>query len=465
MGKWLTEPTVERLIEHHGRSLVAGAARLAIDEARQSVLSGAPLPSPEALLERLEAALVALSTPSLIRVINGTGVVLHTNLGRAPLSPSARAAVLAAAEGYSNLELDLSTGRRGKREVHVGPLAAELCGAEAGLAVNNCAGATLLMLAACAERREVIVSRGELVEIGGGFRVPEIMEVSGARLVEVGTTNKVYPEDYRRAVTASTAAILVVHRSNFAVVGFEHTPAPEEMAEVAEGAGVPLLVDLGSGLLADDADLGRAAAAVGQEPRPKRWVAAGADLVAFSGDKLLGGPQAGILVGRASLVARCAKHPLARALRLDKLGIAALEATLLQYRAGRASEIPCVRALAEPIERVAGRAEALRRALLPWFEGDEAPRVVPSAAKPGGGALPLVELPSRAVLVGPAGGAAEQLAARLRAGRPAILGRILEGRLALDARTIDDDEIPLVARGIRDAKTNRAADATTGAER
>ena len=461
MGRVLTDPAVEALIDRHGRALVADAARLAIDEARQRILA-APLgstdaPSVGALVAAVAAHAERMSRASLRRVLNGTGVVLHTNLGRAPLAEAARSAALEAM-GACSVELDLETGRRGKRDEHVGPLAAELTGAEAATAVNNCAGATLLMLAAVARGGEVPVSRGELVEIGGSFRVPDIMAESGARLVEVGTTNKTYARDYLAAANEATRALLVVHRSNFALVGFDHTPSPDEMVDAAKTAGVPLLVDLGSGLLAADADLdaeGRVAA----EPRPKDWIAAGADLVAFSGDKLLGGPQAGLLVGRRALVDRCRRHPLARALRLDKLGLAALAATLRLQRSGRADRIPAVRMMAASPDEVRDRAERLVEALA----GAGDPTLVASRATPGGGALPLVELPSWAVAVGPPGGGAEALAARLRAQEPALVGRILDERLAFDARTLTDDEIPIAARGIRRALTERADIDVSGA--
>lgn len=451
VGRWLEDPALMRLIERHGRPAVTDAARLAIEEARRSILSGCGPIDLSTLETQLHAHLERRAEPSLTRVLNGTGVVLHTNLGRAPLSRAAREAVARAAEGYSNLEMDLGTGLRGRRDAHVSSLAAELGGAEDAFVVNNCAGATMLMLGALCRGGEVIVSRGELVEIGGGFRVPEIMAESGAHLVEVGTTNKVYPRDYEAAGRDSTRAVLCVHRSNFALVGFTYCPSPAEMVAAARKLGVPLLVDLGSGLLAEDEALGRAAATVGAEPRPRDWIRAGADLVAISGDKLMGGPQSGLLLGRSELVERCRRHPLARALRLDKLGLAALEATLRSYRDGRAGDLPTVRALAEALETVAERAEQLRAALAPLFASKEAPVVMPSVARPGGGSLPTVELPSRAVAFGPTGGEAEQLAARLRAGRPAIVGRIIDDRVALDARTLEDAEIPMVAAGIRGA--------------
>ncbi len=462
VGRWLADPGLGPLVRRHGRRLVADAARLAIEAARQEARATGVVPPETEIRGRLERELDRLTVPTFTRVLNGTGVVLHTNLGRARLSDAARAAVAEAA-GSIDLEYDLARGERGARDARVGELAAELTGAEAATAVNNCAGATLLMLAAVGRGREVVVARGELVEIGGGFRVPDIMAESGARLVEVGTTNKVYPEDYRRAVGPETGALLVVHRSNFAVVGFEHTPSAADMGRLAADCGVPLLVDLGSGLLADDDALGRAAPLVGREPRPADWVRAGADLVAFSGDKLLGGPQAGVLVGRTEWIERCRRHPLARALRLDKLGFAALDATLRAYRAGRAEELPTIAALAAPIEAVAARAEQLRAAIAPWFEGDEAAVIRPCSSRPGGGSLPLVELPSRAVVFGPRGQEGARLATRLRAGRPAIVGRTLEDRLALDARTLEDIEIPWVARGIRDAMNDRAQ-TKTGAE-
>ncbi|MEQ8977708.1 MAG: L-seryl-tRNA(Sec) selenium transferase, partial [Deltaproteobacteria bacterium] len=322
---------------------------------------------------------------------------------------------------------------------------------DGGLTFNNCAGAVLVMLAGLCQGREVIVARGELIEIGGGFRIPDVMKASGAKLVEVGTTNKVYASDYEAAITDETAAILSVHRSNFAIVGFTHQPTTAELAKIAKARGVPFLVDVGSGLLATDEELGEAAAAIGVEPRPKRLLAEGADLVAFSGDKLLGGPQAGLLAGRRTLLDAVKKHPLARALRADKLTIAALEATLALYRAGRAREIPTIRALATPLEEIATRADAIAASIRERI----ALRVdvVDGESVPGGGTLPLATLRSRLVLIGEPGEMGRALAAALRGQTPAIITRTVEDRTAIDARTVDPSDVsglgPLVENACR----------------
>lgn len=432
----LGSPFVTPLIERHGRSVVTDAIRDALSWARAELKAGRPAavgPS------EVEAALALRLLPPLRRVINGTGVILHTNLGRAPLAEEAQAAIQALAGGYSNLELDLAEGTRGERHAHVAELLQHLTGAEGGLALNNCAGAVLLMLAALCRGKEVIVARGELVEIGGGFRVPEIMAESGATLVEVGTTNKVYAKDYERAITERTGAILVVHRSNFALVGFTHTPALSELATVAQARGLPLLVDLGSGLLARPEDLGPAALQLEDEPRPARLIEAGADVVAFSGDKLLGGPQAGLLIGRAALLERVKKHPLARALRADKLTLAALVSTLQLYRDRRAHRIPAIRMLATPLSALAARAEALAQAIrqrVPELKVE----VADGASVPGGGALPLVELPSKRVVLGETGAQGRALAAALRATPVPVITRTHLDRPALDVRTVQEED-------------------------
>jgi L-seryl-tRNA(Ser) seleniumtransferase len=435
----LGSPAIQPLLERYGRAVVTDAVRDALQRARALIRAGVPATvGPNELM----AALAVRTAPSLRRVINGTGVILHTNLGRAPLAPAAQAAVLEIAGGYSNLELDLAAGARGERHAHVGPLLSTLTGAEAGLALNNCAGAVLLMLAALCRGREVIVARGELVEIGGGFRVPEIMSESGATLIEVGTTNKVYAHDYERVLSPNTGAILVVHRSNFALLGFTHQPALRELAAVAHKAGVPLLVDLGSGLLADAKDLGAAALQVQDEPRPRRAIEEGADLVAFSGDKLLGGPQAGLLIGRQALIERVKRHPLARALRADKLTLAALVRTLELYRDGQAQQIPALRMMATPIEVL--RAKALRlaaelRARLPQLPVT----VADGTSVPGGGSLPLVELPSALLLLGEAGAPGRQLAKALREAPRPVITRTHLDRVAVDVRTVEEED-PLV---------------------
>ncbi len=367
--------------------------------------------------------------PRLRRVLNATGVLIHTNLGRAPLSATAVVRVAEVGAGYSNLEYDLERGCRGSRQDHVGRLLSRLTGADAALVVNNNAAAVLLALAALAEGREVVVSRGELIEIGDGFRIPDILARSGARLVEVGTTNRTRALDYERALTPDTGAILRVHQSNFRVVGFTERPPLQELAGVAERSGLPLVDDLGSGALA----------AIGDEPTPAESLRAGADLVCFSGDKLLGGPQAGIVVGRAELVDKLRLHPLQRALRPDKLSLAALEGTLLDALSpGADSEIPVLRMLHEPSERVWARAERL--AALVGGEVEE------TVARVGGGALPLVELPSTACAV------EEELADALRRGEPPVIALVRDGRTLLDCRTLTDGEVEEVAAAVAAAR-------------
>ena len=420
------------------RAIAVAAARAVLAARRAELLEGRS-GDPD-LAARARAAAAASERPSLRRVLNASGVIVHTNLGRAPLAEAAREAVARVAEGYANLEWDLERGERGSRHDHVEALLCGLTGAEAAIAVNNCAGATLLAAAALAGAgREIVVSRGQLVEIGGGFRVPEVIAQAGARLVEVGTTNRTRRADYERAIGERTGAILRAHPSNFRQLGFVQEVEIEELCEL----GVPVIDDVGSGVLADEI------AVLAEEPAVRRSVAAGAALVCFSGDKLLGGPQAGLIVGRADAVARARSHPLARALRLDKLGLAALEATLRLYldpeRARR--EIPVLAMLSAGEAELAERAARLA-ALIPGAE------VVPSTARVGGGALPLLELPGPAVAVG--GGGADALAARLRAGEPPVIGRIEAGRLLLDPRTLTGDELEAAGRAVAAACKKRA---------
>jgi L-seryl-tRNA(Ser) seleniumtransferase len=363
-------------------------------------------------------------------VLNATGVLVHTNLGRAPLAAAALERVAEVGAGYSNLEYDLEAGARGSRQSHLASLLCRLTGAEAALVVNNNAAAVLLALAALAEGREVVVSRGELVEIGDGFRIPDVLARSGARLVEVGTTNRTRVADYERALGPETALLLRVHQSNFRVVGFTERPALRELADLARGRGLPLVDDLGSGALLP----------LGDEPTPAESLRAGADLVTFSGDKLLGGPQAGVVVGRADLVERLRRHPLQRALRADKLTLAALEGTLALVLdpAAAAAEIPVLRMFHEPLEQVRVRAERLAELV-----GGEVEETV---ARVGGGALPLAELPSAACAV------EEELAESLRVGEPPVVGLVRDGRTLLDCRTLTDAEVEVVAAAVRAAR-------------
>ena len=400
---------------------VALAAARAVLEGRRAELKAGASDAPD-LGARARAWARAATTPSLTRVLNATGVIVHTNLGRAPLSAAAREAVANAAEGYSNLELDLETGQRGSRHAHVEALLRELTGAEAGLAVNNGAGAALLAAAALAgPGKEVIVSRGQLVEIGGGFRVPDVIAQAGARLIEVGTTNRTRITDYERAITADTGAILRVHQSNFRQLGFVEDVPIEALCEL----GPPVIDDVGSGALEPLHD----------EPDVRRSIAAGAALTCFSADKLLGGPQAGLLVGRAEAVDKARSHPLARALRIDKLSLAALEATLRAHRDN--GDVPVLAMLrGDGLEARAARLAQLIR-------GAE---IVQSVAKVGGGALPLLELP------GPAIALPEALAEPLRRGDPPLLGRIEDGRLLLDPRTLAEDELEAAAAAVAAAQ-------------
>jgi len=416
-------PSVDELARDSDDPLAVDAARVVIARARETIRRGG---DPGDLAALLADELSAARRPALRRVLNATGVIVHTNLGRAPLAEVALERVIEVARGYSNLEYDLAEGQRGSRQDHVEAILRRLTGAQAAIVVNNNASALLLALAALAEGRDVIVSRGELIEIGDGFRIPDVLARSGARLVEVGTTNRTRASDYARAIDERTALLLRVHQSNFRVVGFAEVPWLEDLAAVARGSSLPLLDDLGSGALLDLSD----------EPTARASLVAGADLVCFSGDKLLGGPQAGIIVGSAELIERLRRHPLHRALRIDKLSLAALEGTLLLYldpeRA--VAEVPVLRMLREPIDAVRARVERLAAAV-----GGEVEETV---ARVGGGALPLHELPSFACAV------EESLAASLREREPAVVGIVRDGRLLLDCRTLADAELDEVAAAV-----------------
>jgi L-seryl-tRNA(Ser) seleniumtransferase len=416
-------PSVDELARCSDDPLAVEAARMVLARAREDIQAGA---EPGDLDKRLLAELAVARTPKLRRALNATGVVVHTNLGRAPLAEAALERVHEVGRGYSNLEYDLSAGTRGSRQDHVAGILRRLTGAEAALVVNNNAAAVLLALAALAEGREVLVSRGELIEIGDGFRIPDVLARSGARLVEVGTTNRTRAADYERAIGPETAVLLRVHQSNFRLVGFTELPSVAELAKVARRHELPLVDDLGSGALMHVED----------EPSVRESLDAGADLVCFSGDKLLGGPQAGIVVGNAELVEQLRRHPLQRAVRADKLTLAALEGTLALYLEPERAlqEVPVLRMALEDAEAVRARAERIA-----GLVGGEVEETV---GRIGGGALPLTELPSFACAV------EEELAAPLRAADPPVVGVVRDGRLLLDCRTLSDAEAEEVATAV-----------------
>jgi L-seryl-tRNA(Ser) seleniumtransferase len=453
-------PSVEQLLQteplrsaalHGSRPLAVDAARRAIDRRRDEILSGnGAAPDAGALAEEAVAALEGAERTTLVPVINATGVVVHTNLGRAPLAFEALEAIDSVASGYSNLEYELEAGSRGGRQAHVEGLLCELTGAQAALAVNNNAAGVLLAMAALAHGREVVISRGQLIEIGGSFRVPEILAQSGARLVEVGTTNRTRLADYEQVLGPETAALMRVHASNFRTVGFTQEVAIAELCELGRRRGVPVIDDLGSGVLSERGDaLG---ALLADEPAARDSIVAGADVVCFSGDKLLGGPQAGLVVGSGEAIAELRSHPLARAVRIDKLALAALDATLRLHRDPdrAAREVPVLRMLAATEEELAGRAERLRAALAERA-GDAEVRVVRATGRVGGGALPLLELEGPAVALTPEAGGVDQLSARLRTGDPPIVARVRDDAVLLDPRTISEVEVDFVVKGVGEA--------------
>ena len=415
------------------RARLTALVREALDAERRRILRERGTPADaEALAARVAAAVRQAGLFSLRPVINATGVVLHTNLGRALLSPQALERMTAVAAAYSNLELDLASKERGSRYSHVEGLLRRLTGAEDALVVNNNAAAVLLALETLAHGKEVIVSRGELIEIGGEFRIPDIMLRSGAVLREVGATNRTHLRDYAEAIGPATELLLKVHTSNYRVIGFTAAVSSRELTALGRERGIPVMEDLGSGSLVDLRPWG-----FPHEPTVPEVVASGVDLVSFSGDKLLGGPQAGIVVGKRAIVGRLKTNPWNRALRIDKFTIAALEATLTAYEAGTAREtIPTLRLLTEPLAGVLIRARRVQRGLGPAVAERLAARVVEDRAQVGGGALPTVELPTAGVAVGSTDAAARALDAALRVGDPAVIGRLVDDRLFLDCRTV-----------------------------
>jgi L-seryl-tRNA(Ser) seleniumtransferase len=422
------------LIAAHGRSLTAEAIRAALDAARAWIGDGGDAPYESALVNHAANLLREWTRTRPRPVINATGVIIHTNLGRAPLSKSALWAVQAAAAGYSDLEYDLPSGERGHRMAAVEDAACRVTGAEAALVVNNNAGAVLLALTAIARDRGVLISRGQLVEIGGGFRVPDVMAQSGARLIEVGTTNRTHRRDYETALVTSSveiAAILRAHSSNFRVVGFTTEVSLRELVEIGEWKGIPVIDDLGSGALLDTARYGLA-----HEPMVQESLAAGASLTCFSGDKLLGGPQAGLLVGKRDLVQRCKQHPLARALRMDKLDLAALSATLTHYLKGEAErEVPVWHMISLPLDEIDRRANALADALR---QVEFHVEVIDGRSTVGGGSLPGETLPTRLVALKVT--SPDTFLETLRVGDPPVVARIADDCVVFDLRTVLDDE-------------------------
>lgn len=429
-------PSVDELLQNHtlrsyerkvGRTVVVDAVRAALDAARTEIRAGGGAPMPALLLDAITERIEQAVRPTLTRVINATGVILHTNLGRAPLSEDALRAIQDAAVSYSNLEYDLEQGARGSRYLHAAELIKKLTGAEAALVVNNNAAAVMFILRVFAENKEVIISRGQLVEIGGGFRVPDVLSQSGARMVEVGTTNRTRPADFEQALTDETGVLLRVHPSNFRVIGFTQEVTLEEMVALGRKHHLPVVDDLGSGALLETTLYGLA-----HEPTPHESLRVGADLVAFSGDKLLGGPQAGIIVGKKELVEKLIKHPLARALRVDKLTLAALQATLLHYmKLEAAQKIPVW-------QMISARPEALETRAAVWVErwkksGLDA-EIVSTLSTVGGGSLPGETLPTRAAALKVT--SPDAFAARLAANQPPIVARIENQRVIFDPRTV-----------------------------
>jgi L-seryl-tRNA(Ser) seleniumtransferase len=439
----LKRDDVAALLEVEPRAIVVDSLRGAIDAAREAILAGEDAPAGEdAIVVDAVSRAQAAAVRSLRRVVNATGIIIHTNLGRSILAEEAVEAVAEVARGYSTLEYDVPSGERGSRHVHVEELLCRLTGAEAAMAVNNNASAVLLGIAALAAGKEAIVSRGQLVEIGGSFRIPDIMSQSGATMVEVGTTNKTHAKDYRRAITENTGLLLKVHTSNFRLVGFTQEVGIEELVELGRDRGIPVYEDQGSGVLVDLTPFG-----LPDEPTLGDAIAKGADLVSGSGDKLLGGPQAGIIVGRAEIIARLKQHPLARVLRLDKMTFAALEATLRLYLDPEVAleRVPTLRMLTATADEMAERARTLGERVAAACGDAYEVTVEPDVSRSGGGALPMVDIPTNVLVLEPTRRGVVELEAALRAREPAIVARIHEDRLHVDPRTLSpSDEAELV---------------------
>ena len=423
----------------YSQEIITRAVQEAIEEIREKIAAGEIQESPDAatVVKRVAGDITAIMESGLTGVINAAGVIVYTNLGRAPLAEEAVEAMVEAAKGYSNLEYDLKQGRRGSRQNHIRPITRSCFGAEDALVVNNNAAAVLLILSTLAQGKEVIVSRGELVEIGGSFRMPEVMAMSGAIMKEVGATNKKKISDYRNAITDNTGLIIKVHRSNFSIVGFAEEVEIKELADLSREFGIPLYVDMGSGIPFD----------LGAYGIPDEWTIPGcleySDVLSFSGDKVLGGPQAGIILGRADLVEKMAKNPMHRALRIDKLGIASLSVTLRLLAKGRHMESPVLRMIGEPIEDVKARAEKLKKLI-----NKTQAEVVPTTAVVGGGSAPTKSFPSYGVFI--ITREASRVHARLRGGDPAVVARIEEDTLIFDMKTVEISQIEILAERINE---------------
>jgi L-seryl-tRNA(Ser) seleniumtransferase len=448
VDRLLAWPEMAELLARHPRPEVLTAVRTTLAGFRRQVGEGAQAgpPGRDTLVALIAAEVEQRAANSLRPLINATGVVVHTNLGRSPLAEQAEAAILSVATGYSNLEFDLASGERGTRYSHVEGLICELTGAEAALVVNNNAAAVLLALSGLACGREVIVSRGELVEIGGSFRIPDVMRQGGATLVEVGTTNRTHPRDYRAAISPDTALLLKVHTSNFAIVGFTAEVTVAQLGEIGREAAIPVMVDAGSGCLVDLTPYG-----IPGEPTIGQYLATGADLVTFSGDKLLGGPQAGIIAGKRALLEPLKRHPLLRAVRIDKLTLAALEATLRLYRDERQvlAAIPTLAMLTAPPEAIERRADRMMRRFRRMLPPGVTLAKHRGESNAGGGAFPLLQLPTTLVEVRIAGASPQQIEATLRRAAIPVVGRINRDRFLLDMRTISDHELPALCEAIR----------------
>lgn len=454
MDKILAWPELKTVAGSVSYKVIREAVRTSLEQLRQQLSDNRTKPdlSRTGIINLIQQTLSKSETASLKHVVNGSGIVIHTNLGRSPLAKVAEQAISQTAMGYSNLEFDLERGERGERYVHVEELICRLTGAEAALVVNNNAAAVMLVLSSLAASSEVIVSRGELVEIGGSFRIPDVMRQSGAELVEVGTTNRTHPKDYRYAITEKTALLLKVHSSNFAVVGFTSDVSTAEMVEIGRAHGLPVAVDAGSGTLIDLKRFG-----IDGETTIQQYLKDGADVVTFSGDKLLGGPQAGLIAGSQALIDRMKKHPLLRAFRIDKLTLAALEATLRLYRDEdqALAEIPTLRMLTMEQSAITAQAKRMMRKLKPLLPPSCKLSICEGTSSPGGGTFPLIQLPTRLIEVQIDNLAAHKLEELLRQTRPAVIGRVQRDRFMLDVRTISEKEIPLIAEALNQAMEQR----------